>query len=100
MERIGQWLMAKILHRHAISAVVCIGDGVQRLMHVADKVDEVTDRFGALQRIGGLILQNGALLFDGARHASFGAAELRQIALVFAARNIDVMPWTVLALVA
>src|SRR5438094_672856 len=53
-----------------------------------------------LQRIDGLIRENGVLRFGGARHACVGAAELRQIALVFDARNIGVMPWTVLALVA
>src|SRR5260370_17459637 len=73
MERIHERLVAEVLHRHAVSAVVGIVDGVQRLMQIADKVDKGTDGFGALQRIGGLVLQDSALLFLGGRPASFRA---------------------------
>ena len=92
--------MAKVFHRHTVSAVVGIVDGVQRLVQIAYKVNEVTDGFSALQRIGGLVFQDCALLFDGARHTSFRAAVLVQLTLVLPSRNIDVMPGTILALVA
>src|SRR5713101_2085301 len=46
------------------------------------------------------VLKDSALLFDGARHTSFRAAVLVQLTLVLPSRNIDVMPGTVLALVA
>src|SRR5260370_8214565 len=91
--------MAKIFHRHAVSAVVGIVDGVQRLMQIPYKVNDITDGFSALQRIGGLVLKDSALLFDGARHTSFRAAVLVQLTLVLPSRNLDVMPGTVLALV-
>src|SRR5216683_296344 len=100
MERIRERVMAKILHRDAVSAVVGIVDGVQRLMQIPYKVNDVTDGFSALQRIGGLVLKDSALLFDAARHTSFRAAVLVQLTLVLPSRNIDVMPGTVLALVA
>src|ERR1700739_3932350 len=100
MQEVGERLMVKIFHRYAISAVISVGDGVQRLMHVADKMDKVAYRFGSLQRIGGLVFQDGALLFNRARHASFRAAVFRQVSLVLAPRYVDVMPWAVLALVA
>jgi len=69
-------------------------------MHVADKMNEVADGFGALQGIGGLVFQYGALLFDGAGHAAFGAAVFAQVPLVLPARNIDVVPGTIFAFVA
>ncbi len=74
MERIEKRFMVKIFHRDTISAVVGIGDGMQWLMQIGDKMDEIPYCFGALQGIGGLIFKDGALLFDGARHASFGTA--------------------------
>src|SRR5439155_1402580 len=72
--RIEARFMAKVFHGHAITAVVGVGDGMERLMHIADKVDEVADRFATLGGISGLVFQNGALFFDCARHAAFGAA--------------------------
>src|SRR5712692_9621223 len=100
MKRVLEWIMAKIFHRDTVSAAVGIVDGVQRLVQIAYKVDEVTDGFGPLQRIGGLVLKDSALLFNGARHASFRTAVLTQLSLVFPPRNIDVMPGAVLAFVA
>src|SRR5258707_7921800 len=63
MLRVKKRLVTKILHRHTVSAVVGIGDGVKRLMHVPDKMNEVADGFGALQGIGRLVFSYGALLF-------------------------------------
>src|SRR5882672_12008892 len=100
MESVGERFVAKIFHRRTISPIVGVGDGMQRLMHIADKMDEVAYRFGALQGIGGLVFQDGALLFDRAGDASISATELVQRPLVFPPRNIDVMPGSVLALVA
>src|ERR1700687_791676 len=99
-ERVEERFMAKIFHRHAVSAVVGIGDGMQRLMQIADKMDEVAYRFGALQGIGGLVFQDGGLLFDCTRHTSLRTAISVQLPLMFPPRNIDVMPGTVLALIA
>src|SRR5260370_2370220 len=73
---------------------------MQRLMHIADEMNEVAYRFSALQRIGGLLFQDGALFFNRARHTSFGAAVAVQLPLVFPPWNIDVIPGTILALVA
>src|SRR5229473_2934850 len=92
--------MVKILHRDAISTVISIGDGVQWLMQVADKVGEVAYRFGTLHWICGLVFQDGVLFFDRTRYASFCAAVLRQISLVLAPGNVDVVPGAVFALVA
>ena len=100
MESVGERLVAKIFHRHAVSAVVGIGDGVQRLVHIAHKVDEITYRFGAFQGIGGLVFQDGTLLFNSARHTSLPTAVSAQIPLMFLPRNVDVVPRTVLALIA
>src|SRR6266852_1765789 len=96
MERVEERFMAKIFHRHTVSAVVGIGDGMQRLMQIADKMDEVADRFGTLQGIGGLVFQDGALLFDCTRYTSLRTAISVQLPLVLPPRNIDVMPGTVL----
>src|SRR6267143_2892989 len=100
MESVGARFVAKIFHRHTISPVVGVGDGMQRLMHIADKMDEVAYRFSALKRIGGLVFQDGALLFDRARHTSLWTAVSVQFTVTFPPRNIDVMPGSVLALVA
>src|SRR6266576_5571825 len=69
-------------------------------MHIADKMDQVAYRFGALHWIGGAVFQDGALLFDRAGHTSLRTAVSVQIPLVFPPRNIDVMPGPVLALIA
>src|SRR6266446_320023 len=100
MESVGERFMAKIFHRRTISAVVCVGDGMQRLVHIADKMDEVANRFGALKRIGGLVFQDGTLLFDRVRHTSLRTAVHVQFTVMLPPRNIDVMPGSVLALVA
>src|SRR5260370_359766 len=76
MQRVGERVMAKIFRWHAVSAVVGIIDGVQRLVQISDKMDEVADCFRALRRISGLVFQDGALLLDGARHTAVGAAVL------------------------
>jgi len=52
-------------------------------MHVPDEVDQVPHGLGALQRVGRLVLQDGALLLDGARHAAFRAAVFIQRAGCF-----------------
>src|SRR6266581_3951110 len=82
MERIEKRFMVKIFHRHTVCAVVGIGDGMQWLMQIAYKMDEIAYCFGAFQGIGGLIFQDGALLFDGARHASFRTAVPVKLSLV------------------
>src|SRR5882724_12133209 len=69
-------------------------------MHVADEVDQVPYRLGALQGVGRLVLQDGALLLDRARHTALAAAVLVQRALMLPEGNIDVVPWAVVAFIA
>src|SRR5690349_13755891 len=90
----------KVFHGNAVSAIVAVVDDVQRLMHVADKMDEITDRPAALYRIGRLIFQNGALLYNRLRHASVLAAVFVGRAFMLSARNVDVMPRPIVPLVA
>src|SRR5260370_18281545 len=99
-EGLEDGFMEKIFHRHAVPAAVGVVDGMQRLMHIADKVDEVADRFGALYEIGGLVFQDGPLLFDRPRHASFGTAGFVQLSLLLPTMNIGVIPRPFLPLVA
>src|SRR5580704_13174213 len=97
---IGERVVMKVLHGNAVAAIVGIVGGVQGLVHVADKMDQVADRFGALHRIGRGVLQDGALRFNCASHATLGAAVFVQRTLLFSSWDINVMPGAVVALVA
>src|SRR6266446_7261937 len=69
-------------------------------MHVADEVDQVPYSLGALHRVGGFVLQERALLLDRECDTTFSTAIFAERALVFPQRNVNVMPWTVVALIA
>src|SRR5947208_4647552 len=92
MQQIQQRFVMKVFHWDAVSAIVAVVDGVQRLVHVTDKMDEIPDRFRAFYGIRRLIFQNGALLFNRARHAPVRAAVFLDRAFMLSTRNIDVMP--------
>src|SRR5215472_5090147 len=49
MLRIELRLVMQIFHRNAISAVVAIVDDMERLVQIADKMNEVADGLGAFQ---------------------------------------------------
>ena len=90
----------KIFHWNAVSAIVAIVDEVQRLVHVACKVNEIANGFGAFHWISRLVFQYSALFIDCSRHTSVAATVLLQRAFVRSPRNVDVMPGAIVPLVA
>src|SRR5882724_9546928 len=66
-------------------------------MHVADKVDQVPYSFGALHRVSRLVLQESALLLDRERDTACSAAIFVQRALMLPQRNVNIVPWTIVA---
>src|SRR5262245_40682343 len=80
---------------NAVSAAVPVIDAVERLMDVADKVNDETQGIGAFRRGLGLILQDLHLVVDSFGYATFGIAELRKIVWRGDAEwNIEKMPRT------
>lgn len=74
MQWIQQRVMVQVFHRNAVATVVAVVDDVQRLVHIADKMDEIPERLGAFYQINRLVFQNRSLRFDGARYASVCSA--------------------------
>ena len=48
-------LATEKFQRDAVAAFVVVGRGVERLMKVADEMNDVAEGFGALGRVGGFI---------------------------------------------
>src|SRR6478609_7794687 len=92
------WTSPQVFYRHAISAFIGVGDGMQRLVQISNEMDDVSQRLRLLCRIGILVFQNGQLLADRFRNASFFSAKRLERSALRSSRYIDVMPGAVLPL--
>src|SRR5512136_458774 len=85
-------LAPEIIHWHAISTLIVVGNGVQRLVQIAHEVNDVAERLGSLRSVPILVLQNSELVLDGLRDATLFPAEIAERRALGSARNVDVMP--------
>src|SRR5208337_404893 len=88
------------MHRYTVAALIVVGGSVQRHMQITDEVDNIAEGLGALARFGMAIPENGPLLGNGLGDAALPAAILLKRTARSPARNIDVMPRTILAFIA
>src|SRR5208282_6565086 len=86
----------EVFYRHAISAFIGVRNRMQRLVQISHEMDHIAQCVCALCRIGILIFQNGELLANRLRHASFLSAKWLKRSALRAARYINVVPRSVL----
>src|SRR5689334_13899471 len=85
-------LAAEVLYGDAIAAAVAVGLGVERLVEIADKMNDEAERVGAFDAGLGFVLEDGELLGDRGEDATAGAAEVLRIACFLAERDINEVP--------
>src|ERR1700759_4660498 len=93
-------LAAEKFKWNTVAAFVVVRRGVQRLMKIADEMNDVAKGFGAFRGLGGFIFENLDLCGEGFVDATFLAAIRSKVAVAarIAARYVDVMPRAVVAL--
>src|ERR1039458_8314918 len=81
------------IDRHAITAAVRVVRGVERLMDVADKVDQERQITGSAPAVVFALFQALRIFIDFPCHAVSAGASCRNVRSLVLQTNVDEVPW-------